>query len=122
MLFLPMDLIARVRRGDLNFERFIELMREPGYIGEHGQENGCGFGSSAMEATKQEDLNLLFEFFYPGKACDILVQCVATDEGGEPGAFEYALFNANVITRDQMLARLKLENLKTAEWLRSNAE
>ena len=122
MRLLPMDLIARVRRGDLNFERFVELMREPGYIGEHGQENGCGFGSSAMEAAKQDDLNALFRFFYPGEACDILVQCVATDDGGKLGAFEYALINANVVTRDQMLELLRLENLKTSEWLRSNAE
>jgi hypothetical protein len=112
-----MDLVARVRRGDLNFERFVELMQEPGYISENDQENSCGFGSSAMEAVKQEDFNKLFEFFFPERICNISVQCVATDDGGERGAFAYALFNANVVTRERMLKFLRLENKKTSAWI-----
>lgn len=114
-----MDLISRVRRGEINFERLVEILRSRGYITEQQQEKGCGFGSSAMEAARQNEFEALFSFFFPHEVCDIEIQCAATNAGGGPGefAYAYALFNSNAITRTEILAVLQAENEKTYAWL-----
>lgn len=117
MLIPPIDLISRVRRGEINFERLVEILRSRGYITEQRQEEGCGFGSSAMEAAHQDELEALFSFFFPHEVCDIEIQCAATNAGGEPGDFAYALFNSKAITRQEVLAVLQAENEKTYAWL-----
>lgn len=105
-----MNLIDRARRGDLNFEKLVQILQQAGYITEKNQESGCGFGRSAMEATKQEDFEKLFDFFFPAEICDVEVDCVATDKGGQAGAYAYALFNKNEISRNEMLRILELQN------------
>lgn len=117
MLIPPLDLVSRVRRGEINLDRLVEILRTRGYITEEKQENGCGFGKSAMEAVHQDELDALFSFFFPQEICDIKVSCVATDEGSDKGAYSYALFNSNVINREEVLAVLRSKNEKTHAWL-----
>ncbi len=114
---LRMDLISRVRRGEINFERFVDILRSQAYITEEHQVDGCGFGSSAMEAVRKDDFEALFTFFFTEEVCDIEVSCGATDKGGVPGAYSYALFNSKAITRDEILDVLRAENAKTLSWL-----
>lgn len=112
MLIPPLGIIDRVRRGEINFERLVEILRHAGYITEENQEAGCGFGSSAMEAVHQEDFEKLFAFFFPGEHCDIAIACIATDEGGQSGAYAYALFNSNKVSRPAMQQILERQNRK----------
>lgn len=112
MLIPPLGIIDRVRRGEINFERLVEILRHAGYITEENQEAGCGFGSSAMEAVHQEDFEKLFAFFFPGEHCDITIGCIATDEGGQSGAYTYALFNSNEVSRPTMQQILERQNRK----------
>jgi hypothetical protein len=113
-------LIALVRRGELNFERFVEILSTRGYITEETNEEGCGFGSSAMEAARQEDFDALFTALLPGVLHNITLSRVATDEGGKPNAFAYALFNTNIIDSDDVLGILVEENRETNKWDESN--
>lgn len=115
-----LTLIARVRRGELNFERFVEVLSTRGYVTEEDHEEGCSFVSSAMEAARQYDFDVLFALLLPEVLNDISLSCAATDEGGPPGAFAYALFNTNVIDREDVLGILVKENRRTAKWLESN--
>lgn len=112
MLIPSMNLVTRVRKGELSFERFVEIMRNRGYITEQSHEEGCSFGSSAMEAVHQEEFQVLFSFFFPGEDCDIEIKCAATDDGGTPGAFIYALYNSKAIDREVVLGVLRTENEK----------
>jgi len=116
----PYTLIALVRRGELNFERFVEILSTRGYITEETNEEGCGFGSSAMEAAYQEDFDALFTVLLPGALHNITLSCVATDEGGHPGAFAYALFNTDIIDNKDVLAILVEENHETNKWVERN--
>jgi hypothetical protein len=107
-----------VRRGEINLERLVEVLHSRDYITEQHQEEGCGFGSSAMEAVHQDDLKLLFSFFFPDSICDNEIQCAATDEGGEADSFAYVLFNTNIVTREAVIALLRAENEETYAWVR----
>jgi hypothetical protein len=109
----PHDIFGRVRRGEINLELLVATLRGRGFITELNQEPGCGFAASAMEALDQEDFERLFEFFFPDEICDIEIRCASTDEGGRSGAYAYALFNANVVSRDVMLQLLKKQNQKS---------
>jgi len=107
------ELFGRVRRGEINLELLVATLRGRGFITERDQEHGCGFSPPAMEALDREDFERLFEFFFPDEICDIEIHCASTDEGGKSGAYAYALFNANVVSRDDMLERLKKQNQKS---------
>ena len=105
-----LTLRQRVLRGELNFELFVELMRTKGYLIDTATPAGCGFGRVAMDSANQEDLVLLFDFFYPTQELDIDLCEAATDEGGQKGAFSYALFNSNRLSRDSVMALLREHN------------
>ena len=107
------NLILRTRRGELNIERLVEILRTRGYITERNQEHGCGFCSSAMEAVTQDDMRVVFDFFFPREVFDLDVQCAATAAGGRPGSYAYALYNSNVISREEILELLTQENIET---------
>ena len=116
---IQLDLIARIRRGELNFERFVELLETRGYVTEQDCEEGCSFVSTAMEASRQEDFDTLFAALFPGRLNTVSLSCVATDEGGQRGAFAYALFNRNIIEREDIISVLTEENRETDRWLAS---
>lgn len=103
------SLIARVRRGELNFERFIEILSTRGYITENNHEEGCSFGSSAMEAARQDDLDTLFSALMPGVMNDIALSCASTKLSGPGNVYSYALFNKNIIDREEIHNILKTE-------------
>lgn len=105
-------IVDRVRRGELNLEKLVELLRRTGYITEENQEEDCGFISSAMEELHQDDFEKLFSFFFPNEICDIAVDCIATDKGGQLGSYAYALFNSNVVSRQHMQQLLERQNRK----------
>jgi hypothetical protein len=105
-----LTLIQRVLRGELNFERFVEVMRTDGYLIDTATPDGCGFGRVSMDSARQEDLALLFNFFYPTEELNINLSVVATDEGGQPGAFSYALFNSMRVEREEVTALLRQHN------------
>lgn len=105
-----LTLIQRVLRGELNFERFVEVMRTEGYLIDTATYAGCGFGRVAMDSAKQEDLESLFNFFYPTQLLDIKLSVAATDEGGQRGAFSYALFNSKNLERAEVMALLREHN------------
>lgn len=104
------NLIDLVRRGELNFEYFVERLRDPGYIVEGCGGVGGSLAQSPMDQASKDDLKRLFEFFYPTVALDIELKQAATDEGGQPGAFTNALFNADLVSRDDVLQRLRRHN------------
>ncbi len=114
---VPLNLIALVRRGELNFERFVEILSTRGYLTEEDREAGCSMVSTVMEAANQEDFDALFALLLPGVLNNISLSCVATDEGGPRGAFAYALHNTNVIEREDVITVLVAENRETAKWL-----
>lgn len=101
------SLIARVRRGELNFERFIGILTSRGYITEFDKEEGCCFGSSAMEAARQDHFDALFVVLMPDVLNDIELSKVAVRCEGPGAAYEYALFNKNVIDEDAVRSILK---------------
>lgn len=109
-----LTLIARVRRGELNFERLVEILSTRGYVTEQQDEECCNFISTAMESSNQEDFDALFKLLLPGQLNDILISCAATDKGGQPGGFAYGLYNSNAIDREDMLRILISESRKTA--------
>lgn len=117
MSYMPeSSLIAFVRRGNLNFERFVEVLSTRGYITEQDHEAGCSLASSAMEAARQEDFDALFKLLMPGRLNDIQLSCKATDAGGMQGAFSYALFNSNVVDDEEIKQVLVKENEEIARW------
>jgi len=52
----------------------------------------------------------LFAFFFPGRLNDIELRCAATKSGATLNAYGYALYNANVIDREEVLKILESEN------------
>ena len=108
------SLIARVRRGEINFERLVEVLSGRGYITDDETEEGIGFRRSSMDKVRQEDFDALFNLLMPGIHNDIELDSTATDEGGLPGSFTYALFNKNVIDREGMTQILIRLNRATA--------
>lgn len=115
MSFAPsLSLIAFVRRGDLNFERFVEVLSTRGYITEQDHEAGCSMVPLGMEAARQEDFDALFKLLMPGRLNEIELSCRATDAGGLRGAFSYALFNSNVVDDETIKHILTKENEEIA--------
>jgi len=111
ILKLPeLTLLALSSRGELNFARLVELLRNPGYILEGGGEAGCSFVSTVLEKASQEDFDRLFKTFFENERNDIEIDCAATDKGGMRGDVSYALFNSSVITRDDMIKLLSAQN------------
>lgn len=104
----------RVAEGSFNLNEFIEIMQGDGCITEINTPEGVGLPSPYMERTStlQEEFNELFKFFYPRQLNDIEFECVATNKGFKvpAGAYSYALFNKNVITREQVQEILIKEN------------
>lgn len=105
-----LTLIQRVLRGDLNFERLVEVMRTDGYLIDTVAPEGCGFGRVAIDSVNQEDFDALFNFFYPGEEFDVEICKLATDKGGSCGAFSYALFNSRKMDYDEMMDLLRRHN------------
>ena len=113
----PLNLIARVRRGELDFERLVEILTTRGYITEQDIESNCSFVASAISATRQDDFNTLFAEVFPDLENTVRLSDAATDVGGPKGSYLYALFNANVIDRERVLEILISENRKINNWL-----
>jgi hypothetical protein len=68
---------------------------------------GLGFTRTRIEGARQEDFDALFQFFYPGEGHSIKVRFCATDKGFvQRGAYTYALFNENIVSREEMMAML----------------
>jgi len=105
-----LTLLKRVARGNLNFERFVELLRTKGYVIDSMASEGCGFGRVAMDSVRQDDLEALFAFFFPNELLDIKLEQVATDDGGQRGAFSSALFNSNLLSREEVKGVLREHN------------
>ena len=105
-----LTLTQRVLRGELNFERFVEVMRTDGYLIDTATPEGCGFGRVAMDSANQKDFEALFNFFYPEEELDVDLSKAATDECGQRGAFSYALFNAKKLERKEVIALLREHN------------
>ena len=109
---VPVELSYKemVRAGCFSFEVLVKQLGEVGYITENSPIKKCELISPTMELFKQEDFDELFSFFYPDRENDIKILCVASDEGSERGAFSYALYNTNRITREQIMEILHREN------------
>jgi len=97
------SLIDLVRRGEVSFERLVEVLSDRGYVTEHDRDQKCRLGATSIERAQQEQFDALFEFFYPGQSNNVQLSRLATDRGGQiSGAFSYALFNTNVVSRERM--------------------
>jgi hypothetical protein len=121
-MFPSCTLIARIRKRELNFERFVEILTTRGYFTEQVHEEGCGFSSVAMEAAKQNDFDSLYQLLMPDapRNHNISLSCIATDEGGLRGGYSYALFNENLISRGNIKNLLIEENRATSRWIESH--
>ena len=103
-------LTDRIARGEFNFVQFVDILSTRGFISEGTNVPGCGIGSHTMEYLQQDEFDALFAFFFPGKLNDIELQCAATKSGATLNAYGYALYNANVIDREEVLKILESEN------------
>jgi hypothetical protein len=107
------SLISSARRGELDFERMVDVLRTEGYLTDVDGNEGLGFTSTRIEVAQQEDFDALFKFFYPGEGHSIELQSCANDKGfAQSGAYTYALFNETLISRDEMMARLMRFNVQ----------
>jgi hypothetical protein len=107
------SLIDSVRRGELDFERLVKVLFSEGYLTDADGKEGLGFVSVRIEAARQEDFNKLWKFFYPGQGHDIQLRSCATDKGfAARGSFTYALFNEQLVSREEMMERLERLNAK----------
>ena len=59
-----------------------------------------------MNKTRREDFNAFFAVLMPGRVNDIDLRTTATSEDTHPGTPTYAVFNANIISDDDMMATL----------------
>ncbi len=105
-------LIRRLRTGNLDFERFIELLTTRGYILEC--DNEFGFSSNELESLgdviSSEVFPIVFKLLMPGILNDITIHCHATDEGGDRGCFAYGIYNPRIMDYKQFHAVLVMEN------------
>ena len=107
------SLIDSVRRGELEFERFVEVLSKDGYTTDVDGHQGLGFIRSRISAARQEDFDRLWEFFYPGQGHDIELDSCASDEGfAVSGGHTYALFNKTLVSRQEMMLTLRRLNAK----------
>ncbi|BEP48558.1 hypothetical protein [Variovorax sp. V116] len=97
-----LSLIGRVRRGELNFERLVEVLSERGYVTDVDHEEGLGFIRSSVNQTRREDFDALFKLLMPGRLNDIELMTTASSEGTHPGTPTYAVFNTNRISYEDM--------------------
>jgi len=101
-----LSLIGRVRRGELNFERLVQVLSARGYVTDVEHEPGLSFVRATVNKTQREDFNALFAVLMPDRINDIDLRTTASSEGTHPGTPTYAVFNANVISYDAMMATL----------------
>lgn len=106
---LDFSLIGRVRRGQVNFERLVEVLSTRGYVTDSDGPEGLGFMRSAIDKSRQHDFDALFKVLMPGRLNTIRLMTHGTDKGGAPGSFTTALFNTEVIefaAMDQVLIEM----------------
>lgn len=106
MSMLDLSLIAHVRRGSLKFQLLVDVLSGRGYVTDTADESGLGLISATIEQAGQDDFDALFKVLMPGELNDIKIRAIATDKGGPPGSFTYALFNENVISYEDVMAVL----------------
>ena len=120
MIQRDFSLIDSVRRGELKFERFVEVLSKDGYTTDADGNQGLGFIRTRISAARQEDFDSLWEFFYPGQGHDIRLNTCASDEGfAVSGGYTYALFNETLVSRQEMMDTLKRRNAKQERELSS---
>lgn len=101
------SLISAVRRGELDFERLVEVLSKAGHLTDIDGNQGLGFTRTRIEGARQEDFDALFQFFYPGEGHSIELRSCATDKGfAQRGAYTYALFNENTVSLEEIMAML----------------
>jgi hypothetical protein len=101
------SLISAVRRGELDFERLVVVLSKAGHLTDIDGNQGLGFTRTRIEGARQEDFDALFQFFYPGEGHSIELRSCATDKGfAQRGAYTYALFNENIVSREEIMAML----------------
>jgi hypothetical protein len=101
------SLISAVRRGELDFERLVEVLSKAGHLTDIDGKQGLGFTRTRIEGARQEDFDALFQFFYPCESHSIKLRSCATDKGFlQRGAYTYALFNENIVSREEMMVML----------------
>jgi hypothetical protein len=110
-----LTLIGRVRRGELNFERLVQALSVPGYVTDVEHEPGLSFIRATVNKTRREDFNALFAVLMPGRVNDIDLRTTASSEDTHPGTPTYAVFNANIISYDDMMATLAEMNRAGAQ-------
>jgi hypothetical protein len=98
---LDFSLIGRVRRGDVNFERLVEVLSTRGYITDSDGSEGLGFMRSAIDQAHQHDFDALFKVLMPGRLNTIRLMSYGTAKGGD-GSFTTALFNKDVIEYEEI--------------------
>lgn len=103
-------LTDRIARGEFDFFRFVEILSTKGFITEAQNDPRCPVGSNTMEYLQQDEFDALFSFFLPRQLNDIELACAATNRGSVGHAYSYALFNANAISREEVLDILEREN------------
>lgn len=101
-----LDLISRVRRAELNFEKLVEALSTRGYVTDMEHEDGLSFIRASVNQTHARDFDALFALLMPGRLNDIRLMTTASSEGTSPGTPTYAVFNTNVISYQEMRAVL----------------
>jgi hypothetical protein len=114
MSMLPdSSLTSMVRRGELNFELLAEVLFRPGYLIEASSDDGLNLGSVVIERARQEDFEALWRFFYPNEGHSITLRSCASDKGfAVRGGYTYALFNEQLVSREEMMEKLERLNAK----------
>jgi hypothetical protein len=101
-VFPDFSLIARVRCAELNFERLVELLTNPGYITTLDTHDGASFTKVSIDQTRQDDFDALFALLMPTQLNNVKLMTDATCKGAAPGLYTTVLFNLNVIEYDEM--------------------
>lgn len=116
MIDIPaLDLISRVRRAELSFEKMVQVLCTRGYITDVEHEDGLSFIRASVNQTRAEDFDALFALLMPGQINDIDLRTTASSKGTNPGTPTYAVFNANVIGYEDMMAVLAEMNRAGAQ-------
>lgn len=99
---LDFSLLARVRRGEINFEELVAVLSARGYVTDSDGLKGLGFGRVAIAQARQDDFDDLFKLLMPGQLNTINLMKHGTAKGGTPGSYTTALFNTDVISYEEM--------------------
>ena len=110
-----LSLVNHVRRGSLNFELLVAVLLDVGYVIDTGDDSGLGLVSTTIESATQDDFDALFSKLMPNQTNNITLGTAATDKGGPRGAFSYALFNENRVSREAVLIVLEQRNKAAAQ-------